>query len=317
MIAKSHDTTLTIVSDREIEITRTFDAPRHLVFEVLTQPEHVRQWWGLRDHEMIVCEIDLRVGGKWRYVLRAPDGSEHGFSGEYREIVPPERLVATEGYEALPPGHDYLATLTLTEQDGRTLLVNRITYRSVEDRDGHLNSGMEAGMRETYDRLAELLASKQADSRAEITLVREFDAPVEAVWRAWTEPEQVMRWWGPVGFTSPTAEIDLRVGGKYLFCMRSPEGQDFYSTGTFLKIEPFKELVYTDSFADAEGNVVDPAVYGMEGFPQPSQVTVRLEDLGGRTRMTLTHSGLPAGEHGEMAAAGWQTSLDKMAASLR
>lgn len=316
MITKSHDTTLTVLSEREVVIQRTFDAPRRLVFDVLTQPEHVRQWWGLRDHEMVVCEIDLRVGGKWRYVLQAPDGSQHGFSGEYREIEPPERLVSTEGYEALPPGHDYVATVTLEEQDGRTLLSSHLEYRSVEDRDGHLSSGMEAGMRETYDRLAEHLAQEQANTRTSITLTREFDAPVEAVWRAWTDPEQLMRWWGPVGFTAPTAEIDLRVGGKYVYCMRSPEGEDVYSAGTFLKVEPFEELVYTDSFADSEGNIVDPAVYGVDYYPQPTRVTIRLEDLGGRTRLTLTHSGLPAGEHSEMASAGWSSSLDKLAAFL-
>ncbi len=104
---------------------------------------------------MPVCEIDLRPGGAWRYVLRDPDnGNEYGFSGVYREIVPPERLVYTEGFEAMP-GHDYLVTTTFAEQDGKTTLTSTLLYKSVEDRDGHLQSGMEGGMRETLDRLAE------------------------------------------------------------------------------------------------------------------------------------------------------------------
>src|SRR5450631_4875424 len=151
-------TTLTMPSDRELVITRTFDAPRRLVFEAMTTPEHVRRWYGPRRLTMTVCEIDLRVGGRWRYVVRDPDGNEFGFSGVYREIVPPERLVTTEGFEGMP-GHDYIATLTLDEHDGRTTLTNTLLYQSVEDRTGHMQSGMEPGMRETLDRLAELLAT--------------------------------------------------------------------------------------------------------------------------------------------------------------
>ena len=151
-------TTLTLPSDRELVITRTFDAPRRLVFEAMTTPEHVRRWYGPRRLTMTVCEIDLRVGGSWRYVVRDPDGNEFGFSGVYREIVPPERLVTTEGFEGMP-GHEYIATLTLDEHDGRTTLTNTLLYQSVEDRTGHMQSGMEPGMRETLDRLAELLAT--------------------------------------------------------------------------------------------------------------------------------------------------------------
>jgi uncharacterized protein YndB with AHSA1/START domain len=154
----SPTTTLTLPSDRELVITRTFDAPRRLVFEAMTTPEHVRHWYGPRRLTMTVCEIDLRVGGSWRYVVRDPDGNELGFSGVYREIVPPARMVTTEGFEGMP-GHEHIATLTLDEHHGRTTLTNTLLYQSVEDRDGHIQSGMEPGMRETLDRLAELLAT--------------------------------------------------------------------------------------------------------------------------------------------------------------
>lgn len=151
-------TTLTMPSDTEIVIERSFNAPRELVFEAWTKPEHVRRWYALKVTTMTVCEIDLRVGGKWRYVLHSPDGSEHGFSGEYKEITPPERLVYSEGYEAMP-GHDYLVTTTFDEQNGKTTLTSRMLYKSKEDRDGHVASGMEPGMRETLDRLEELLTT--------------------------------------------------------------------------------------------------------------------------------------------------------------
>src|SRR5688572_29632086 len=96
----------------------------------------------------------------------------------------------------------------------------------------------------------------------DVEITRIFDAPPELVWKAWTEPEHFMRWWGPKDFTSPAAKMDLRVGGKYLACMRTPEGQDMWSTGTYREIVPLERIVYTDSFADAEGNVVSAAHYG-------------------------------------------------------
>ncbi len=151
--------TLTLPSERELVITAVLDAPRNLVFEAFTKPEHVKRWWGLRRSTMPICEIDLRPGGAWRYVVRDTEtGREDGFSGVYREIAAPGRLVYTEGWEGLP-GHDYLVTATLDEKDGRTTVTSRLQYKSVEDRDGHIHSGMEPGMRETYDRLGEYLAT--------------------------------------------------------------------------------------------------------------------------------------------------------------
>ena len=150
-------TAVELQSDLEVVITREFRAPRSLVFDTLTNPAYLKRWYGLRILTLSVCEIDLRVGGRWRYVLRAPDGSEHAFSGEYREIVKPSRIVATETYEALPAGHEMLVTLTLEEAGGVTTLTNRILYKSKEDRDAHIQSGMEHGMRESYQRLDELL----------------------------------------------------------------------------------------------------------------------------------------------------------------
>jgi uncharacterized protein YndB with AHSA1/START domain len=151
--------TLTMPSDKELVITAVLDAPRRIVFEACTKPEHVKQWWGPRRMPLTVCQIDLRPGGAWRYATRDPEnGNEYAWSGVYREIVPPERLVYTEGFEAMP-GHDYLVTATLDEKDGKTTLTSRLQYKSVEDRDGHVNSGMEPGMRETYDRLGEHLAA--------------------------------------------------------------------------------------------------------------------------------------------------------------
>ena len=157
--------TVEIVSDTEVLITRTFDAPRDLVFEAITTPEHVRRWYGCDAMQMTTCEMDVKVGGAWRYVLRMPDGSEHGFHGEYREISPPTRLVSTENYEPIGPGHEVVATVTLEEKSGKTLFKNLLKYRSKADRDGHLQSGMETGMQESFDRLEAIVTARARDAR--------------------------------------------------------------------------------------------------------------------------------------------------------
>jgi len=126
-----------------------------------------------------------------------------------------------------------------------------------------------------------------------------------------------MRWWGPNGYSCPACKIDFRVGGSWLACMRSNDGQDIWSTGVYREIVPQERIVCTDSFADAEGNVVPASHYGIPGdFPSEMLLTVTFEEGNGKTKMTLRHAGLPAGEMSEGANAGWNESLDKLAASL-
>jgi len=149
--------TVTTPSDREIVMTRTFDAPRELVFEAHSSCEHVRHWWGPRKYEVAGCEIDFRPGGAWRIVHKTADGAEeYGFRGEYREIVPPERIVWTFEWEGMP-GHVSVETLTMEEENGKTRITATSRYDSVEDRDGMLQSGAEEGAAESYDRLDEYL----------------------------------------------------------------------------------------------------------------------------------------------------------------
>jgi uncharacterized protein YndB with AHSA1/START domain len=154
-----------------------------------------------------------------------------------------------------------------------------------------------------------------------LIIERVFDAPRALVWKAWTDPEMAKKWWGPKAFTAPTINIDLKVGGKYLFCMRGPgldgKVQDFWSTGTYKEIVPIEKLVMTDSFADEKGNVVPSSHYGMPGMPLELEVVVLFEDLGdGKTKMTLEHRGFPEGEHKTMASAGWNESFDKLAKAI-
>jgi uncharacterized protein YndB with AHSA1/START domain len=151
----------------------------------------------------------------------------------------------------------------------------------------------------------------------ELVIAREFDAPRELVWRAWTEPERVKQWFGPKDYTAPACNIDLRAGGKYLFWMRSPEGQDFWSTGVYREIVAPERIVSIHSFADEKGNVVPATHYGMSvDFPLEMQLTVTFDVDEGKTRMTLRHAGVPRVMF-ELAQAGWNESFDKLAESLK
>jgi uncharacterized protein YndB with AHSA1/START domain len=157
-VASSGAAKVTLPADNELLITREFDAPKHLVYKAYTTPELVRRWWSGERGQMTSCEIDLRVGGMWRYVMVAHGDFEVAFHGEYREIVPNERIVMTEVYEGMPDAAavDYI---TFTEENGRTTLSMLVEHKNQEDRDAHLNSGMEAGMQESMDRLERVAIS--------------------------------------------------------------------------------------------------------------------------------------------------------------
>jgi uncharacterized protein YndB with AHSA1/START domain len=160
-VTDSRRATVTLPTDEQILIVRTFDAPKHLVFEAFTTPELVERWWHARRGRVTLCEIDLRVGGLWRYVMIAADGTEVGFHGEYREIVPNERIVSTEVYEGLPEGiaEEDAATVntaTFTETGGRTTLTILVQAPSKTARDAIVESGMEDGLQDALDLLEEV-----------------------------------------------------------------------------------------------------------------------------------------------------------------
>jgi uncharacterized protein YndB with AHSA1/START domain len=159
-VANSETFKLTTPSDREITITRLFDAPRHLVFEAMTRPEHVRNWWGCLDERYSVteCKIDLRVGGAWRFVGKGPDGQNPAFYGIYREISAPDRLVYTEIFEPFPEVES-VVTQILTEERGKTRITVTSVYPSLEVRDMVLKTGMEYGAAISYDRLEDVARS--------------------------------------------------------------------------------------------------------------------------------------------------------------
>lgn len=305
--------------ERTITITRIFDAPRALVWEATTRPEHVRYWWGLKASQMRVCSMDFRVGGTWRFELAYKgSGAIDPFTGEYREIQPPERLVQTFRYDT-PEFRRFVATETATyvEIDGgrRTQLTVVIEHETVAARDGHLQSGMEGGMNETHGRLDDLLAvlqrmrSKPAPQVGdEVVITRTFAAPRTLVFQCWTEAKHLARWWGPYHFDAPRCEIEARPGGNIHIDMRGPDGTAFPMTGTVHEVVPPARLVYTSR------------AY-FEGSPEPQiEVlnTVVFTESAGQTTMVLTVKVLHASGIALPALSGmeegWSQSLQKLGA---
>jgi uncharacterized protein YndB with AHSA1/START domain len=314
---------MTVLSDREMVMIRVFDAPRELVFEAHTNPSLIPKWWGPRNLTTVVDKMDVRPGGLWRYVQRDAEGNEYAFHGEYREVVPPERLTWTFEFEGMP-GQVAVETASFEDEDGKTRITVQSRFDSREALEGMLQSGMEEGAIETWDRLAELVESsaskrdKVRDATRDMVITRVLEAPPALVFKAWTRPEHFMRWWGPNGFTTPVCNIDLRPGGLLHYCMRSPEGQDIWCKGVFREIIEPSRIVFTDSFADEQGKTVPGLRYGIsEEWPLETLVTVTFEEHAGMTRMTLRHAGIPVGTEGDMAEAGWKESLERLAAHVK
>jgi uncharacterized protein YndB with AHSA1/START domain len=155
--------------------------------------------------------------------------------------------------------------------------------------------------------------SATAEQLKTVSINRIINQPLYKIWEAWSKPASFMKWWGPKEYTCPFCTIDFKVGGKYLAAMRGPDGKDIWSTGTYREIIPQEKIVYTDSFADSKGNVVDGEYYNMPTMPSESTVTVTLEAFNGKTTMWLQHEGIPEDQYDECVK-GWNSSLDKMEA---
>ena len=253
----------------EMILTRVFDAPRELVWKLWTEPEHIRKWWGPNGFTLPGCEMDFHTGGAYRFVMRGPDGEDNPFHGVYREIVRNERIVFTALLDKLP-GHELLTTVTFADEGGKTKLTVRQTTPP-----GDAGRGQNQGWSETLDRLTDCLGSLTTlVGDREIAATRVFDAPRELVWKVWTDPEHVGKWWGPNGFTTTTYSMEVKPGGVWRYVMHGPDGRDYRNKVTFLEVVEAERLVYQHG-AD---EVTEPVSH---------HVTVTFRDLAGKTRLDM------------------------------
>jgi uncharacterized protein YndB with AHSA1/START domain len=233
--SSSMTTSPSVSSELEHVLTRTIDAPRELVWAAWTDPKHVAQWWGPRGFTNPVCELDVRPGGAIRIDMRGPDGTVYPMAGIYQSIDMPERLVFTSA--ALDaegkPLFEVLNTVTFAEQGGKTkLIVHAKVVKSTAKAAPYLD-GMDEGWKQTIDRLAAYVA-KQEPADRQIVTTRVLDAPRELVFKMWTDPEHIVQWWGPKGFTTTTYSMDVRPGGVWRFVMHGPDGTDYQNKITRL-----------------------------------------------------------------------------------
>jgi len=241
------------VTERELILTRVFNAPRALVYQAWTDPKHLAQWWGPTGFTNPVCELDLKIHGEIRIDMRAPDGTIYPMSGAFREIVEPERLVFTAcALDANgKPLFENLNTVTFAEYDSnKTLITIEVRVLWEGPTAAQYLSGMAEGWSRSMDRLSEFILSGtgmmpdpvQMDNR-ELRATRIFRAPLELVYRMWTEPEHIAHWWGPRGFTTTVQKMDVRPGGEWLLVLHGPDGRDFPNHYLYEEVVPNQRLV--------------------------------------------------------------------------
>ncbi len=242
----------------EYVVTRVLNAPRKLVWKAFNEPRRMAQWWGPHGFTNPVCEMDVRPGGAYRIVMHSPDGVDYPMKGAYREVVEPERLTMTgdtsehpaEWHDLLKknlkgggkPASEFLWTATFAEQGGKTKLTIRMLFESVMVRDAFLKMGMNEGWSQSLERLESLLAKDRPGG--EFVSTRVIDAPRELVFKAWTDPKHLAKWWGPKGFTNTFHEFDLRPGGVWRFVMHGPDGVDYQNKSVFVEIVKPERIVF-------------------------------------------------------------------------
>lgn len=289
-------------TDTEIVISRTFDAPRPLVFSMFTSPEHMPRWWGPRGFTNTLHAMDVRPGGVCRYTMHGPDGRDYENVITYTEVRAPELLAYKHG----EPDNGKVepvcfgSTINFDDLGGKTRVTMRMRFPTTQEKENVKTYGAIEGGRQTLERLAEHLASQSspatADAPRDFVITRAVKAPPELVWKLWTQKEHLEKWFGPKGFTIPKCSLDLRPGGHFHYLMRSASGHgEMWGKWVFREIDPPHRLTFTSSFSDEHGNITRAPFD--ETWPREMLSTVTFDThagLSGGTVITVRWSALNA-----------------------
>jgi uncharacterized protein YndB with AHSA1/START domain len=303
-MAIENRTTVTRPSGRELEFTRVFDAPRELVFEAWTEPAHLEKWWGPYGFRTESLSKETRVGGEWRLIMHAPDGTQFRNRVVYENVTPPERLV----YQHLgDDGKVHFEVTTTFKRLGeqQTRVTMRQMFGSEKERDEVIQKyGADKGGTQTMDRLGEHLATVP-QIHGEVELTRMFDAPREDVFRAWTDAAVMKEWFGPRNFTNSVCEVDAQVGGALRIVMRGPDGTEYPMRGIFREVMAPERLVFSNVPVDAQDRALMLGV-----------TTVIFEEVRGGTKLTMRTVAIGvhplAARMFEGMEAGWGQTLDRL-----
>lgn len=275
-------------TDREIVLTRIFHAPRSLVWEAWTKPEHVAKWWGPRGFTTETKRHEFRVGGVWEHTMVGPDGTRFPNKSIFKEIVPPERVVYSHGggrEDGEIPGANFVATWTFEAvEDNKTRVTGRMVFPSAATRDHVVREfGAIEGGRQTLERLGEQLAAMQTKP---FIISREFAAPRDLVWKVWTQREHFGRWFGPKGIAVSIVEFDLKPGGMCHYSMTTPDGKKMWGKAAYREVVPTTKLVWVNSFSDENaGTTRHPLT--TDRWPLQLLTVVTFAEHAGKTTVTV------------------------------
>lgn len=287
-------TVLTRPSDKELVFTRSFDAPRTLVWNAWTDPAQLARWWGPNGFSITTYEHNLQKDGLWRLTMHGPDGRDYKNRIVFLEINPQEKLVYKHDGEPGEEPVNFQTTVTLTEEAGVTTLTMHAVFPTATDLEYVIkNYGADKGGVQTVGRLAEHV-SMLTSEHPEFLITRIFDAPRDLVWKAWTDPAMLAKWFGPKGCASRVAKMDLRPGGMLHTCLTMPDGNEMWGKFVYREVDPPSRLVWLHSFSDAQGGITRHPMHS--GWPLTMLTTVTFEALNGKTRIVLTWSLVDATE---------------------
>jgi uncharacterized protein YndB with AHSA1/START domain len=242
------------VADREILVSRLFDAPRELVFSAFVDPARISQWWGPHGFRTTTHAMDFRPGGTWKFVMHGPDGRDYKNKIVYEEIVRPEKLTYRHAGEEDTENVHFCSTILFQEEGSKTRVTMQMVFDTPAERDEVAEKyGAIEGANQTLERLGSLVTAPGTDD-AEFVITRSFDAPRDLVFAAWTEAERLAHWWGPKGMRIRVAKLELKPGGIFHYAMEMPDGNEMWGKFVYREITPPERIVFVNSFSDPQGN---------------------------------------------------------------
>ncbi|MFI4881378.1 MAG: SRPBCC domain-containing protein [Phycisphaerales bacterium JB064] len=291
------------LSNRQITVSRVLAAPAPLVFEAFTDPAHVSNWWGPHGFRTTTSEHDLRVGGVWRFVMHGPDGIDYPNLVKYTEVDRPRRLAYEQSGDRPDEKVSFEAEVNFEALGDSTRVTLCLTFPDAQQRDGAVAFGAVEGGTQTLQRLGARLTALVAENH-QVSISRRFNAPLDLIWRALTEPDMLARWFVPMECELLSQEMDVRVGGQIHESMRC-KGTTHTFSGRFTAIEPKNRIAFTHQWDEP-------------GSPE-TLVTIELHAAGLQTDLTLVQTGLASADSALSHAGGWGsclTSLDSRLASM-
>ena len=292
-------TEIATTSDRELVISRLLNAPRDLVWKVWTEPGHIKNWWGPNGFTNTIFQMDVKPEGVWDFIMHGPDGTDYKNRSIYKEVTKPERIVYNH-----VSGPKFQSTITFVEKENKTLLTIRMLFETVEEKENTIKVfKADEGLKQNIYKLEGYLRKISAEK--EMTITRVFNAPREMVFKAWTNVNQLKKWWGPKNFTNPVCEIDAAPGGKILIHMQAPDEIVYPMEGEFHEIVEPEKLVFTSVALDEKGKRLFEILN-----------TITFADENGKAKLTL-HTAVSniiseAKPYLDGMNTGWNMSLDRL-----